>query len=192
MPALLVTGFILLSGCTAKMVTYEQQQLNDADSLFRVGHFEFAKIRYQDIVKSFPGSSAARSAQYKLGYINVYFENNLGSWEAALREFKNFASLYPDDDRIDEVNSWIQLLLAMELFKKNYNASIDKTRSLETELNAKDAEAFTGRRSVDVNALNESLRSCTLVKDSLQRKTKELENLILELDERCQQAIKDQ
>jgi len=174
------------------MITYEQQQLHDADSLFRVGHFEFAKIRYQDIVKSNPNSSAARTAQYNLGYINVYFENNLGSWEAALREFKKFASLYPDDDRIDEVNSWIQLLLAMELFKKNYNASIDKTKILETELTAKDAEALAEKPPVDVNALNESLRSCTLAKDSLQKKTKELENLILELDERCQQAIKDQ
>lgn len=188
---ILTVTILWLTGCSAKFIGYEQQLLIDADSLFRVGHFEFAKIKYQKIRDQKPQSAAARTAQYYLGYINVYYENSLGSWEAALREFKRFASLYPDDERIDEVNSWIKLLLAMQLFKKSYQSSIIETETLENELSAKNAVSDK-KRLIDVDALNESLRSCSQAKDSLQKKTKELENLILELDERCQDVFRNQ
>jgi outer membrane protein assembly factor BamD (BamD/ComL family) len=188
---ILTITFLLLIGCSAKFVGYEQQLLSDADSLFRVGHFEFAKIRYQKIRELKPKSTAARTAQYYLGYINVYYENSLGNWEAALREFKLFASLYPDDERIDEVNSWIKLLLAMQLFKKNYQSSMKETKTLENELSAKEAASFENP-PVNVDALNESLRNCSLARDSLQKKTKDLENLILELERRWQEVYGNQ
>lgn len=183
-----VFSICFLTGCGGKVVTYEQQLLFEADSLFKIGYYELAKSKYQKILLLTPNSPATRLAQYYLGYINVYYENDMASWEAALREFKKFLALYPDDVRADEVKSWIKILNAMQRFKKEYGSVKEELAKIKPS-EKEECEVVPQQTSpLTIDALNESLRNCTHTKDSLLKKNKELENFILELEKECQEA----
>jgi len=180
---------MLFVGCGGKMLTYEQQLLGEADSLFKAGNYEFAKIRFDKIRTLKPESPAAKIAQYYLGYINVYYDNPFASWEAALREFRLYVTLYPDDARVDEINSWIKLLVVMQSFKKSYIGSTDSINALKME---KDLTERAAKNLVPVDSvitLYELLRKNNHARDSLVRKNKELENFIIDLEKKCQEAI---
>ena len=169
------------------MVTYEQQLLGDADSLFKAGNYEYAKVKYDKIRTLKPASPAARTAQYYLGYINIYYENPFASWEAALREFKLFVSLYPDDARVGEVNSWIKMLVVMQSFKKEFLGTTNRLESLKMEQVEKTTQTPPAKSTVNIDALTESLRNCYHVRDSLDKKSKDLENFILDLEKKCKE-----
>lgn len=170
------------------MVHYEQQMLAEADSLFKAGNYEYAKVKFAKIRDDHPETDAARAAQYNLGYINIYYDNPFANWEAALREFKMFATLYSHDYRIGEVNSWIRILVVMQSFKREYQGTINKLDQIK--IKEKDTEQKTVTKKINMDSITESLKSCYDDKDSLIRKTKELENVILDLERKCQQAGK--
>ncbi|MBN1576263.1 MAG: hypothetical protein JW913_06925 [Chitinispirillaceae bacterium] len=180
---------LLFNGCGGKYVTYEQQLLGEADSLFRAGNYEYAKVKFDKVRALKPSSPAARSAQYYLGFINVYYENPFASWEAALREFRLFVSMYPDDARVDEVNSWIKLLVVMQSFKKEYIGTSGRLEDLEQK-NSKRESVRIKPSTVNIDALTESLRSCYHARDSLNQKSKDLERFILYLEKECQESVK--
>lgn len=181
-----VLSVFLMWGCTAKVITYEQQMLFEADSLFKAGNYDHAKARFSKIQESKPESDEAKRAQFMLGLINLYYDNPSANWEIALQKFKKFASLYPDDYRIGEVNSWIRLLVVMQSFKKEYRGTADK---LEQLAKSKEMEVPQPQpRKVNIDAITESLRNCYNDRDSLTRKSRELENFILDLERKCQQA----
>lgn len=179
---------LLIPGCGGTVVLYEQQLLNEADSLFKAGNFEFAKVKFLKIRDLKPESPSARAAQYYLGFINVYYENYLANWEAALREFKMFATLYPDDFRIHEVNSWIKLLVVMQSFKKDYIGANAQFKELKSRENERDTNS--PQLKVTIETLTESLRNCYDDKANLVKKSEDLENVILDLEKKCQQAGK--
>jgi len=158
--------------------------LTEADSLFKVGNYEYAKVKFAKIRDSRPESDAARRAQFMLGFINVYYDNPFANWEAALREFKMYATMYPTDVRIDEANSWIRILVVLQSFKKEYTNTNNKLGQLKI----RDQENRTIRR-VNIDTITESLRSCYNDRDSLQRKIEDLKNEITEMEKKCQQAI---
>ena len=170
------------------MVTFEQQILNEADSLFREGNYEYAKVKYAKAREIKPKSDVAKTSQYYLAFINVYYDNPFANWEAALREFRTFAALYPDDSRIGEVNSWIRLLVVMQTFKKEYQGTTNKLE----ELSKKEPDPCPPpvQRKTNVDIITESLRNCLEAKDSLSRKAKEFENVILDLERNCLKAGK--
>ncbi len=194
----LFTGLTLISilsvgGCvSSNLATVEKQILSQADSLFRIGNYEYAKAKFAKVRDLKPKSDAAKTAQFYLGYINIYHDNPFSNWEAALREFKIFADLYPDDARIGEVYSWIRLLTVMQSNKKEFIGMSDKLDTLskkelmQTPVQPPPSPSKKG----NFEALSESLRGCFDAKDSLSRKTKELENVILDLERKCAQAGK--
>ena len=182
------TVLLWIAGCGGKLVTYEQQLLTEADSLFHAGNFEYAKVKYDKIRTLKPSTPAACNAQYYLGYINIYYENPFANWEAALREFKLFVSLYPEDARVDEVNSWIKLLVVMKSFKKEFLGTSKDLDSLKMEQQNEKSQSSSAKTAASIDVLSESLRSCTHVRDSLDRKSKDLENFILDLVKKCQAA----
>jgi len=188
MPLAFLT-IIILNGCGGKVLTYEQQLLGEADSLFKAGNYEFAKIRFDKIRTLKPESPAAKIAIYYLGYINVYYDNPFASWEAALREFRLYVTLYPDDSRVDEINSWIKLLVVMQSFKRNYIGTTDSISTLKLEKFMSDRAAKNTVPVDSILSLNEVLRKCGHVRDSLIRKNKDLENFIIDLERKCQEAI---
>jgi outer membrane protein assembly factor BamD (BamD/ComL family) len=184
---------IALMGCGGKYVTYEQQMLSEADSLFREGNYEFAKVKFDKVRSLKPGSPAARTAQFYLGYINVYYENPFANWEAALREFKLFVSLYPQDARVDEVNSWIKLLVVMQSFKRDYMGTTNRLEELRHKKTT-DASSVSAapqkQPPLSIDGLSESLRMCNHARDSLNQKSKDLENFIIDFERKCKEACK--
>lgn len=180
----LILSSLSFFGCAAKVINFEQRLLNEADSLFRAGNFEAAKLKYTKIRDSGPQSEPAKSAQYNLGYINIFYQNPSANPEAALREFKLFAALYPEDFRISEVNSWIRLIVVMQSYKKEYQDTMNK---IEQQIKDKDQQLNQARR-VNIETITESMRSCYEGRDSLSRKVKDLENVIVDLERKCQQA----
>jgi outer membrane protein assembly factor BamD (BamD/ComL family) len=174
-----------LIGCMGRVVTYESQLLSEADSLFDAGNFEVAKLKYAKVIDTRPESEAARSAQFNLGYINVYYDNPFANWEAALREFKAFSSMYPDDVRIDQANSWIRILVVLQSFKKEYKGTTTKLEQMNKSLKEPDVKAT---RRVNLDMVTESLKSCYDDRDSLNRSIEGLKNVILEMERKCQQA----
>jgi hypothetical protein len=95
--------------------------------------------------------------------------------------------LYPEDVRIGEVTSWIRILVAMESFKKEYLLTATK---LEQAKNREVKESESKTRKINIDSITESLKKCYDDRDSLARKTKELENVIIDLERKCQQAGK--
>ena len=182
--AVLILFSLLFFGCAAKVINFEQRMLIDADSLFHAGNYEAAKLKYTKLRDTGPQSEQAKTAQYNLGYINIYYQNPSTNPEAALREFKLFTALYPEDFRIGEVNSWIRLIVLMQSFKKEYQDTMNK---IEQQIKDKDQQLNQVRR-VNVETVTESLRICYEGRDSLARKVKELENVIVDLERKCQQA----
>lgn len=156
------------------MPTFEQQVLWEADSLFRAGNYEYAKIRYTKLRDEHPNTKVAERAQYYLGYVNVYYENPFANWEAALREFKLFASSYPDNDLIGEVNSWIRLLVVLQSFKQQYDTKNDRLQDLVNRQNVTKQQSS----EASYDALLDAVRKCYAEKDSLNGKVKVLNEVI--------------
>lgn len=183
---------IILAGCTAdKFHSFEKQMLFEADSLFRDGNYELAKRKYEKIRDMHPQPSVASTAQYYLGFINVYYENPFANWEAALREFKQFASLYPDDFRLEQVNSWIRILVVMQAFKKDYLGTMSRLEEINERRQTDSRVMHDQLQSQNKSALDSIsaiLRNCNEYRDSLVRKAHDLENVILDLERKCQQA----
>lgn len=179
---------LIQSGCAVKSFSYEQQLLSKADSLFRVGNYEYAKVKFAEIRDAHPETEAAKTSQFYLGYINVFYDNPFANWEAALREFKTFTTLYPEDNRIGEVSSWVRILVVMQSFKKGYQGTVNQLELAKNrEIKEIDAKAIVKTKT---DAYTEQLKNCFDGRDSLVRKTKDLENVILDLERKCQDAGK--
>mgnify|MGYP001767069743 FL=1 len=184
---LLFATTLFLGGCAAKRYSYDQQLFFEADSLFKVGNYEYAKVKFAKIRDAHAETDAARLAQFYLGYINVYYDNPFASWEAALREFKNFVTLYPRDIKTHEAQSWIRILVAMQSFEKEYQGSTYKLEQQKSR-ESKEKDQQQVQRKLLIESNSDQLKKCTDDRDSLSRKTKELENFILDLEKKCQAA----
>jgi outer membrane protein assembly factor BamD (BamD/ComL family) len=163
-----------------QVVTLERQMLADADSLFSVGNYEYAKIKYAKIRDEFPRSKAAVKAQFKLGYLNVYYENPFANPDAALREFSRFGEMYPDHELIGEVNSWIRILVVLQSFKRQYNAKSFQIDKLKGEIDKKVPQQREGASSIEV--LMDAVQRCYVENDSLQAKIRSLDSIITIID----------
>ncbi len=184
---LLFATTLFLGGCAAKRYSYDQQLFFEADSLFKVGNYEYAKVKFAKIRDAHAETDAARLAQFYLGYINVYYDNPFASWEAALREFKNFVTLYPRDIKTHEAQSWIRILVAMQSFEKEYQGSTYKLEQQKSR-ESKEKDQQQVQRKLLIESNSDQLKKCTDDRDSLSRKTRELENFILDLEKKCQAA----
>jgi tetratricopeptide (TPR) repeat protein len=155
-----------------------------ADSLFSAGDFEGAKSAYKKIRTALPPSSnEARKSHYYIAYIDVYYKNAKGDWDAALTEFNAFAALYPDDPHTNDVRSWIRILTTIKSFEKEYRKMAHRVERLNAD---KNTTLETQRFHLDSMAA--ILRSSYESADSLAKKNAELENVIIDLEKKCQQA----
>ena len=174
-PAVLLialTGTYCTSSQKIARAGYSMRQLAQADSLFRTGNYELAKLKYLKIRETSRSSTARTLAQYYLGYVNIYYDNPFADYEAALREFKRFASDYPNNEHIEEVNNWIRLLTAMQNFDTNYQGNVSKLHNLSSK------EQNIAKNYATLQ--NEYLK-CEILKDSLINRIKILEGVIEKL-----------
>jgi len=169
------------AGCAAhgRVVTYDQQLLREADSLFLTGNYEYAKIRYTKLRDDFANTGAGSRAQFNLGYINVFYENPFANWEAALREFKTFAEQYPNHELIEEVNSWIRILVVLQSFKREYEMTTGTISDLRKKAIA--VPKPTGP-SASYEILYEAVNRCYSERDSLGQKIRILEDVIRKIE----------
>jgi outer membrane protein assembly factor BamD (BamD/ComL family) len=160
--------------------TFDKQVLADADSKFKQRKYSEAISQYDDIVKQFPRTESARIALYKIGFANICFDNPQPDWSAALKAFRLFQKQYGDDPKIEEVNTWIRILVAMESFAAQYGESSARIQKLKTK---------TLEKSESVEQLREEFLRCSFEKDSLSleknaliQKIRELESTILKIE----------
>ena len=159
-----------------KIVRYShfRQEFIHADSLFRTGNYEIAKMEFTRIRDKCKDQKIAASAQYFLGYINIYYENPFADYEAALREFQRFQSMYPNHEKIELVQNWIRMLTVLKNFSRDYNGSSKVLKDL-------------GKKQKDISknysSLQEAYLNCDAIRDSLVNEVKALERLIIKLQE---------
>jgi outer membrane protein assembly factor BamD (BamD/ComL family) len=174
---------VSIAGCSHAVVSrysFDKQILTEADDKFKEKDYAEALRKYDDIVKRFPRSASARSALFRIGYLNIYYDNPQADWSTALSTFRQFQKDYSDDPRIDEVNTWIRILVAMQSFATQYGESSVRIQKLKNK---------SIERSENVEQLLEEIQRCATEKDSLvleknalSQKIKELEATILKIE----------
>ena len=159
-----------------KIVRYShfRQEFIHADSLFRTGNYEIAKMEFTRIRDKCKDPKIAASAQYFLGYINIYYENPFADYEAALREFQRFQTMYPNHEKIELVQNWIRMLTVLKNFSRDYNGSSKVLKDLGTKQE---------NISKNYSSLQEAYLQCDAIRDSLINEVKALERLIIKLQE---------
>ena len=176
--------FLLAAGCahvaTVQTFTFDKQLLAEADGKCKQKSYADALKTYAEIVKTFPQTPSGRTALFKVGFVNIYYDNPQSDWLAALSAFKLFQKYYPDDPRISEVNTWIRILVAMESFSSQYGESAAKIKAL---MNQKTVV------SGNYENLLEAIQKCSNEKDTLEseknalgQKIKDLEQTILKIE----------
>jgi len=184
--ALLFTcAFSITRAGPGKLVTFKTRQLSEAEALVYKGKYDEAKKLYNKIRSSQPNAEEAKTAHYSIAFINVYYKNTNADWNVALMEFKSFAALYPKDPRIGEVLSWVRLLTVIKSFNNEFKRASSKVQRLENDQN----ESKTTQRMF-LDSMSSMLRNCYQARDSLVKKNVELENVIIDLEKKFQQAGK--
>jgi outer membrane protein assembly factor BamD (BamD/ComL family) len=171
-----------IGGCShvATSYTFDKQILVEADNKIKEKNYPEALKKYEEIVKTFPRTTSARTALFKIGFLNIYFDNPQADWSAALNAFQLFQKQYGDDPKIDEVNTWIRILVAMESFKTQYGESSQRIQKLKKN---------TLEKTESVEQWRVEFLRCSLEKDSLNleknaliQKIKELEKIIQQME----------
>ena len=157
-----------------KLITYEKQMLIDANTALRNKKYKDALFLYTEIRKAYPRSEAAVAAQYRIGFVNILYDNPDADWKTALEEFKRFQSLYPNDPRIHEVNTWIRLLTAIENSEDEYIGALAKLKTYKNR--------HYGTTD-NFSTIFEALKRCKETTDSLYEVNEKLQRAIMTLEE---------
>ena len=159
---------------------YDTKKLQEADEKFKQRKYAEALTKYEEIYRLFPKTVSARTALYKIGLLNIYYDNPQPDWAAALKVFRLFQKQFSDDQKIREVNTWIRILVAMESFSAQYGECSNRIQKLKNK---------TMERLETVEQLREQLQRCSAEKDSLNsdrsvlfQKIKDLEATILKIE----------
>jgi outer membrane protein assembly factor BamD (BamD/ComL family) len=173
-------ALLLCAPTATKLYTFDTDLLAKADGKFKQRKYAEALTQYKDIITRLPKSVSAPTALYKIGFTNIYFDNPQPDWTAALKAFRLFQKQYGNDPKIDEVNTWIRILVVMESFAAQYGESSARTQKWKNK---------TLERNETVEQLREEFLRCSFEKDSLNleknalvQKIKELEATILKIE----------
>lgn len=125
-------------GCAANRVaafTYERRLLSDAEEKFAQKQYAEALRIYQELVTSpsYSQTPAARQALFRIGYLNIYYDNPKADPRMALEAFNSFRVRYPDDALIGEVNTFMKILVVLKSFEQQYDETTARIRRLQTK-----------------------------------------------------------
>lgn len=163
-----------LACASARIVGMDQRQLYEADSLFAAESFALARQAYTKALSTYPRTPLAEHAQYMLGFLQLHHKNMFGDRDIAVKEFKKYQSEYPNGKRIEEVNTWLEMLHSIRSFEEGYNASIARVGQLEN------------KQSLDVKntqMLANAIVKCSNTRDSLTEEIRVLNREIEKLKE---------
>ncbi len=184
---ILCAAVALLPGCAANreardtpsyetqtpFYTADKRALVEADSLVQEGNYESALHTYKKICNNHPGSPSGATAQYKLAYLNIHYDNPFADFDVALREFENFRREYPRDRRAESANNWIRILTVLKEYEDNYNGKNSTIKIIREQQELAKEEYRVTR---------EKLAGCRIRTDSLERTVEILQGVIKKLD----------
>ncbi len=180
-----VLACITVCGCAANRVaqyTYERRLLADADEKFDQKRYAEALKIYQELVSSpsYSQTEAAKQALFKIGYINIYYDNPKADPKASLDAFNSYRVRYADDKLIGEVNTYSKILVVLKSFEEQYDETTARVKRLQYK-----SAAATG----SLDTLLESIQRCSTERDSLDleksallKKISELEQTIVKME----------
>ncbi len=176
---LLALACVIACGCAAgraAQYTYERRLLAEADDLFDKKSYPEALKIYQDLASSpsYSQTASAKQALYRIGYINIYYDNPKADPKAALDAFNSFRVRYPDDKLIGEVNTLTKILVVLKSFEDQYDETTARIRRLQSK---------TATASGSLDTLLESIQRCSTERDSLDVEKSALLKRISELEE---------
>jgi hypothetical protein len=174
-----VLAALLACGCAANRVaqyTYDRRLLAEADARFEQKKYSEALKIYQELVTSpaYSQTPSAKQALFKIGYLNIYYDNPKADPMAALEAFNSYRVRYPDDNLIGEVNTYSKILVVLKSFEEQY----DETTARVKRLQYKSAAA-----SGSLDTLLEAIQHCSTERDSLDIEKTALNKKITELEQ---------
>ena len=170
---------VMLLGCAASKVgtyTYDKKLLAEAEDKFEKKRYTDAIKVYQKLATSpaFANTPTAKLALYRMGYINMYYDNSKADPKAALEAFNTFKQRYADDKLLGEVNTWISILVVLRSYEELYNDTYERMKKLQSK---------TAVTSGSLDSLIESSQRCSAEKDSLDGEKAQLLKKIAELEQ---------
>jgi hypothetical protein len=180
-----ILAAVCLLACASSTVTsytYDRSLLTVADSKFEKKRYAEALQVYQELAYSpdYAQSNSAKLALYRIGYLNIYFDNPKASPKAALEAFNTFKLRYPRDKLIGDVTTWIKVLVVLKSFEDQYDEITFRMKRLQNK-----SAVTTG----SLDTLIEAFQHCTVERDSLDsekstllRKISELEQTIVKME----------
>jgi hypothetical protein len=176
---LCVIAGVFLCGCAAKNVvqyTYDKHLLADAEAKFENKYYSDALKIYQELVTSptYSQTPSAKLALYRIGYINIYYDNPKADPKAALDAFISFKERYPDDKHIGEINTIAKILVVLKSFEEQYDATTARMKKLQNK---------TTIASGSLDTLLETIQRCSTERDSLDLERTLLVKKIVELEQ---------
>ena len=179
-PLLLTTLFLsCAANKAASNIGHDIGLMHVADSVFDAGNYQGAKSLYSEIKKSGKSPGLRALAQYKIGYLNIYYENPFANYEEALVQFKEFVRDNPTHSRVGEANNYIRILSSLQRISiiAEEAKNIPKENTSEVEDNKKQDELIN-----NLLGLQRAYLKCNSRSDSLSKKITILESVIDELE----------
>lgn len=176
---LCVIAAVFLCGCAASNVaqyTYDKRLLADAEAKFENKRYPEALKIYQELVTSpaYSESPSAKLALYRIGYINIYYDNPKANPKAALEAFNSYKVRYPEDKYIGEINTIAKILVVLKSFEEQYDATTARMKKLQNK---------TAIESGSLDTLLETIQRCSTERDSLDLERTLLVKKIVELEQ---------
>jgi hypothetical protein len=182
---LLLCLCVCLCGCASNTVasyTYDRSLLTVADAKFDKKRYSEALKIYQELAYSpdYAQSASAKQALFRIGYLNIYFDNPKADPKAALEAFNTYKLRYPRDKLIGEVTTWIKILVVLKSFEDQYDEITSRMKRLQNK-----SAVTTG----SLDTLLDAFQRCVSERDSLDsekssflRKISELEQTIVKME----------
>jgi hypothetical protein len=174
-----VIAGVLLCGCAASNVaqyTYDKRLLADAEAKFENKRYPEALKIYQQLVTlpAYSESPSSKLALYRIGYINIYYDNPKADPKAALEAFNSYKVRYPEDKYIGEINTITKILVVLKSFEEQYDATTARMKKLQNK---------TAIESGSLDTLLETIQRCSTERDSLSLERTLLVKKIVELEQ---------
>jgi hypothetical protein len=176
---------VFLCFCASSAVstyTYDKSLLTVADAKFDKKHYAEALKIYQELAYSpdYAQMNSARLALYRIGYLNVYYDNPKADPKSALEAFNTFKLRYPHDKLIGDVTTWIKILVVLKSFEDQYDETLSRMKRIQSK------SAVT---SGSLDTMFDAFQHCATERDSLGsersmllRKIAELEQTIVKME----------
>jgi hypothetical protein len=171
-----IIGLLDCASSTISSYTYDRSLLTVADTKFEKKQYSEALKIYQELAYSpdYAQSNSAKLALYRIGYLNMYYDNTKADPKAALEAFNTFKLRYPRDKLIGDVTTWIKILVVLKSFEDQYDEILTRMKRVQSK------SAVT---SGSLDTLFDAFQRCTTERDTLDSEKSALLKKIADLEQ---------